>query len=443
MKCPSCGMEIPDDVEICPYCTANVKKRVRIKAIYVVALTLIIVSATYAIFAYTQSGVEISKIGSLSINENYNFVHVRGVVVSYPRTYDSNYGVTQLSFTIDDGTGQITVKIYRDLIPRVVEEHKVPGIGDVVDAQGTFSYGTRKSLTINNVDFLNIEKGKYRGVNLKDVAMASPWDFKNGELIYVEGNITSVKEYSFGYISSIDDSVDLLIPHAYTSLALVNLSKLGSGIARIYGSLEFYQPKDHSSDYIAVNMSEVMKDPEEYNKTNVFVEWAQVVDKDEDNSTIMVNDNGTNVTVYSSYGVKYYDVGDYVQIQGKFVNYHGIWEISVTRKNDYITEPRWEIIMSSQYKIIEEKSYGSDMSVYSLVELKGVVADYRTLSYGYLVTLWANNQSYDVYIENENSVNGHLDYGSNLVVKGMVTLYNGEKEIKVRAYTLDSVEVVS
>ncbi len=436
-------MEIPDDAKICPYCTADVKNRVRIKVIYVLALTLIIVSASYAIFAYTQSGVEITKIRNLTINENYNFIHVRGTVVSYPRTYDSNYGVTQLSFMVDDGTGQITIKIYRDLIPTVVKEHKVPGIGDVVDAQGTFSYGRKKSLTINNADFLNVEKGKYESANLRDIANGSPWDFKNGELVYTEGNITSVREYSFGYISSVDDSVDLLVPHAYTSLDLVNLSELGSGIAKIYGSLEFYEPKSHSSDYIAVNMSEVMKNPEEYNKTSVFVEWAKVVDKDEDNSTLVVSDNGTNVSVYSSHGVKYYNLGDYVQIQGKFVNYHGVWEISVARVNDFIIEPRWEIIMDSQYEIIEKKSYGSNMSVYSLVEMNGVVADYRALSSGYLVTFWSNNHSYDVYVENGDSIKGNFDYGSSVIVKGMITLYNGEEEIKVRAYTEDVMGVIS
>jgi len=439
-------MEIPDDSVICPYCTAHVKKRVRIKSIYVFALILIVVSATYAVLAYTSSGVQITKISDLTIDDNYRFVHIRGTVIKYPTAYDSNYGVTQLSFVLSDGSGEITVKIYRDLVGEVVKEHKVPGIGDTVDVEGTFSYGTRKSITVNNVEFLSISHGTFTTVRLKALAHGSPWDFENGALVAVEGNITSVREYSFGFISSIDDSVDLIIPHAYTTLGIVNTKHLGSGIVKIYGSLEFYQPVKPSSSYETVNLSEMMKNPESYNRSSIHVPWARVVKQDTKSSTIVVNANGTNVTVYSRHGVDYYSPGDFVEIQGKFTQYNGTWEISVTRKTDFITEPRWEIIMSSeQYNIIKEKEYSSaeNQQTYSLVYMKGIIADYRALSAGYLITLWSANHTYDVYVESVNSVSGKLDYGESVIVKGMVTLYKGEKELKVRAFTNDSVEVIS
>ncbi len=439
-------MEIPDDSEICPYCTAHVKKRVRIKSIYVFALILILVSATYAVLAYTSSGVQITKISNLTIDDNYRFVHVRGTVIKYPTAYDSNYGVTQLSFVLSDGSGEITVKIYRDLVDKVVKEHKVPGIGDTVDVEGTFSYGSRKSITVNNVEFLNIYCGTFTPVHIKALAQGSPWDFKNGELVAVEGNITSVREYSFGFISSIDDSVDLIIPHAYTTLGIVDTKLLGSGVVKIYGSLKFYQPKNPSPSYETVNLSKVMKNPESYNKSSIHIPWARVVKQDTKNSAIVVNANGTNVTVYSRHGVAHYSPGDFVEIQGKFTQYNGTWEISVTRSSDFITEPRWEIIMSSkQFEIINKKTYSNTTNpqIYSLVEAKGVVADYRDLSAGYLITLWSNNHTYDVYVESVNSVSGKLDYGERVIVKGMVTLYKGEKEFKVRAFTNDSVEVVS
>ncbi len=445
MKCPSCGQEIPDDVDICPYCTAHVRNRVRIKAIYAVALTLIIVASAYSFFAFAESEVPVSKIGDLGITQNYNFVHIRGTVVNYPKAYESNYGITQVSFTVDDGTGQITVKLYRDQIQRMEQEKKVPAIGDTVDAQGTFSYGTRKSLTINNIEFLKITHGKYHGLSLKKLATAPPWGFKNGELISVSGNITGVSEYSFGYIATIDDSVDLLVPQVYCGLKMVDIGKVSSGTVRFYGSLEFYQSKKQSSDYKAVEMREVMKNPESYNRTNVFVSWGEIKSIDSENGKIIVEQNGTEFTVYTYHSLKYLHVGDHVQLQGKFVNYHGMWEISVTRKTDFITEPRWEIIMAPKYDMIEKKEYGSigDLDLHSLVKVEGKVADYRTLSYGYLITLWYSNHSYSVYVENKKSIHGTLDYGSEIVVKGMVTYYNGAPEIKVRAFTHDDVEVVS
>ncbi len=445
MKCPSCGMEIPDDSEICPYCTARVHKRIKIRSIYIIALALLIVASSYAALAFVASEVEITKIADLGINDNYNFVHVRGTVVEYPRTYDTNYGVNELLFTISDGTGDIVVKIYRDLVDRVVYENKVPGIGDTVDVQGTFTYGTSKGIIVNNIEFLKVTKTSFRQVKLKALATASPWDFKNGDAVSVEGNITSVREYSFGYIASMDDSLDVLLPRAYSSLNLVSMNALGSGVVRVNGTLEFYEPIPPSSDYPEVNMSQVMQNPEEFNNTNVLVKWAEVLEKDENSRTILVRANGTNITVYSSRGVNYYDPGDHVEIQGKFTKYNGTWEISVTRNNDFITEPRWEVIMHPSYRIVEKKSYveNGTFDVYSLVKVRGVVADYRELSYGYLITIWNGTASYSVYVENKNSIKGTIDYGTEVVVKGMVTLYLGSKEVKVRAYTDDSVEVVS
>ncbi len=444
MKCPSCGREIPDDSVICPHCTANVKRRVRIKVIYIVAISLIVVSSFYAFLAYASPGVEITKIKDLGINQNYNFVHVRGNVVDYPRAYEGDYGVTEIVFTISDGTDDISIKIYRGLIDEAVKEGKIPGIGDTVDVSGTFSYSTKKTMTVNNIDLLHVIKGKFEDMKIEKIYSASPWDLKNGKMVSVLGNITGMREYSFGVIASIDEKVDLLIPRAYYSLNMIDLKDLSSGYVRINGSLEFYEMKNPSSKYTNVNLSEIMKNPEKFNNTNVRISWAQVVDKDENSNIIVVNSNDTNITVYVASGVKYYNIGERVEIQGKFQYYNGNWEIGVIRENDYVSEPRWEIIAHPQYKIIEKKNYTKEgeFEMFSLREIDGVVADYSSLSSGISITLWNNNTSYNVYVENEKSIIGNLDYGTHVRVRGMLTIYKGEWEIKVRAYSYDFVEVV-
>ena len=443
MRCPSCGKEIPDDATICPYCTADIKRRVRIKVIYIVAASLIIVSSFYAVLSYASPEVQITKIKDLGISQNYNFVHVRGNVVEYPRAYEGDYGVTEVVFTINDGTGDISVRIYRGLIDEAVKEKKIPGVGDTVDVSGTFSYGNKKALTVNNIQLLHVTRGKYESMPLERIHTASPWELKNGERVSVLGNITGMREYSFGFIGSIDDKVDLLIPRAYYSLNLLSLKELSSGYARINGTLEFYDSHTPSSKYAVLNLSEVMEKPDEFNNTYVRLPWAEVVDKDEDSNTMVVNSNSTNITVYVSSGVRYYGVGDHVEIQGKFQYYGGLWEISVIRKDDYVSEPKWEIIMHTQYKLIEKKNYTSEgnFTMFSLREMSGVVADYSYLSHGISITLWSNNASYSVYVENKESVIGNLGYGQRVKVRGMLTLYNGAWEIKVRAYSYDFVEV--
>ena len=442
MKCPSCGREIPDDTTICPYCTANVKRRVRIKIIYIVAITLVIVSSFYAFLAYASPGVAITKIGNLGVEQNYNFVHVRGEVVDYPRVYEGDYGVTEVVFTVNDGTGDISVRIYRSLVEKAVEQGKIPGVGDTVDVSGTFSYSTRKSLTVNNIDLLKVMKEKFNPTSLDKIYESPPWALQENFGVTVTGNITGMREYSFGFIATIDEKVDFLIPRAYYSLNMINLKDISSGYVSVDGALQFYEPYTPSIHYPVMNLSEVMKNPEDYNNTNIKILWGEVMDKNEDKRILNVRDNNTNITVYVASGVKYYDVGDHVEIQGKFQYYNGSWEISVIRRNDYVSEPKWEIITHPSYHVIYRKNYTSgDFEMFSFREIGGIVIDYAHLSSGMSITVWSNNSSYNVYVENPASIKGSVDYGSKVIVKGMVTIYNGEWEIKVRAYSYDTVEV--
>ena len=443
MKCPSCGREIPDDVDICPYCTASIKHRVRIKTIYIVALSLIIIGSTYAVLAYTGGEIPITKIRDLGLTDNYNFIRLHGVVDGYPWVYENDYEVTSFRFKLNDGTGTITVKLYSNMIKRMLEYHKIPEMGDVVDIKGTYLYSSN-SIVLNNIDYLTIEKPTSRGMDTKHIVNSAPWDLKDGERIYVDGNITSVREYSFGFICSIDEKLDLLIPRAYYSLDILNLSSLGSGFVRIYGSLQFYRPIEPSSSYSVVDVPELVNNPEKYNGSYVRVPWAQVIQKDEDAKTIKVYSNGSYISVYVRDGVRYYDEGDYVEIQGKFVNYHGVWEISVSGGNDFVSEPKWEIIAGTSYQVLEKKSYERNDSLveFSFREVEGVVVDYRIYTYSAVLTLWSDNQSYSIYIESNRMVKD-IDYGDKVIVRGIVTFYQGEPEIKVRPFTNDMVEVIS
>jgi DNA/RNA endonuclease YhcR with UshA esterase domain len=219
---------------------------------------------------------------------------------------------------------------------------------------------------------------------------------------------------------------------------------LGSGFVRIYGSLQFYRPIEPSSSYSVVDVPELVNNPEKYNGSYVRVPWAQVIQKDEEAKTIKVYSNGSYISVYVRDGVRYYDDGDYVEIQGKFVNYHGVWEISVSGGNDFVSEPKWEIIAGTSYQVLEKKSYERNDSLveFSFREVEGVVVDYRIYTYSAVLTLWSDNQSYSIYIESNRMVKD-IDYGDKVIVRGIVTFYQGEPEIKVRPFTNDMVEVIS
>ncbi len=442
MKCPSCGREIPDDSEICPYCTASIKHRVKIRTIYIIAISLVVLASTYGVLAYYGGEVPITKIKDLGLTDNYNFIRLHGKVDGYPWVYENDYKVTSFRFKLDDGTGTVTIKLYGDVIKRMVNAHKIPAMGDTVDIKGTYMYSSN-SLILNNIDYLTIERPEHKEVSLKNIVEAAPWDYKNGEKVYVNGNITSIREFSFGFVCTIDEKFDILIPRAYYSLNVINMSEMGSSYVQFYGALQFYQPKQPSDTYRVVNLPDLLSNAESYNGTFIRVPWAKVVDRNLLTKTIIVYSNGSEIPVYVRNGVKYYTPGDHVEIQGRFVNYKGTWEISVSHRNDFVSEPKWELISDPNYKILSKKSYISNgtMKEFSLVELRGRVVDYREFSYSLSLTVWANNQSYLVYVENK-AMAKNLDYGSYVVIKGIVTFYNGQPEIKVRPFTNDVLEVI-
>ncbi len=449
MKCPSCGREIPDDTVLCPYCTANVKKRIRLNRIYAVALSLLIIASAYSILSYAAAGIPVTKIKDLSMSDDRNFVRVKGYVVDYPRVYEGSYGVTALVFTINDGTGDLTVKIYRSVMWKVVSERKVPGMGDLVDVRGTFFYSTTKSITLNNPDYLVIKRPEFSSIrNLTALSNSPPWAYRDGEGVDITGNITGVREYSWGYILSVDELLDVIMPRAYVSLNITNLKNISSGISRFYGTLEYYRSYQPSTLYPVYNLSTLLSDPEKYNGTSARILWATVVHKDEANNTIFIDQNGTEICVYVSSGVRYYDVGEHVELQGKFEWFAGHWEIAIIRESDYIIEPKWELIAHPQCELVERKSYEATTEYHlcGLMRVEGIVADYTEYSSG-SVSITLYNASYpgcvvNVYVEHKSSISGLLQSGSKVVVRGMALIYNGDWEIKVRAYTNDSVEVI-
>ncbi len=441
MKCPSCGREIPDDSEICPYCTASIKHRVKIRTIYVIAISLAIIASAYGVLAYYGGEVPVTKIKDLGLTDNYNFIRLHGKVDGYPWVYENDYEVTSFRFKLNDGTGTVTIKLYGDVIKRMVEMKKIPAMGDTVDIKGTYMYSSN-SLILNNIDYLKIERPEHRSIRIDEVINAAPWYYKNGEDVFVDGNITSVREFSFGFICTIDEKFDVLIPRAYYSLGIMNMSDIGSSYVQFYGALQFYQPLQPSDTYKVVDLPNLMEKPSTYNGSYVRITWAKVIERNVLNNTIIVYSNGSSVPVYIRNGVKYYAPGDHVEIQGRFINYKGTWEISVSHKNDFVTEPKWELISDPNYKILQKKQYilNGPMKEFSLVEIRGSVVDYRVFTHSVSITIWSNNRSYMVYVENK-AMAKNVDYGESIVVRGIVTYYNGQPEIKVRPLTSDFVEV--
>lgn len=153
--CPSCGRFV-GPYETCPYCGAQVNRRLSMRIVKGAALLL----ATVWLFALWWMARHV-EVPLLSVQEaqgtmNMAYVRLRGSVVRSP-TYDPEG--EYLSFWLDDGSGEVMVSAYRDVTRALVARQQVPMPGDTVEVAGTLRIREDfVSLTLNVPEHLTVER---------------------------------------------------------------------------------------------------------------------------------------------------------------------------------------------------------------------------------------------------------------------------------------------
>jgi len=153
--CPSCGRYV-GPYEACPYCGARLTGRISIRVVKIIAVVFATVGLAVLWFAATRAEVPLVQIGQANATMNMAYVRLQGRCTRAP-TYDldSDY----LSFWIEDDTGEIYVSAYRAETRQIIEEGRVPALGDRVEVAGTLRVREDfLSLTIDVPDQLKITR---------------------------------------------------------------------------------------------------------------------------------------------------------------------------------------------------------------------------------------------------------------------------------------------
>ncbi len=131
--CPSCGRYVGPH-EACPYCGAHLSGRTSIRIVKIVAILLATVGLVFLWFAATRAEVPLIYIGQAGATMNMAYVRLEGHCTRAP-SYDpeSDY----LSFWIEDDTGEIRISAYRAETQQIIEQGRVPALGDLVEVAGT------------------------------------------------------------------------------------------------------------------------------------------------------------------------------------------------------------------------------------------------------------------------------------------------------------------
>jgi DNA/RNA endonuclease YhcR with UshA esterase domain len=132
-QCPSCG-RFAGPYEACPYCGARLSGRISIRVVKIAAVVLATLGLAALWFAATRAEVPLIQIGQAGATMNMAYVRIQGRCTRAP-TYDPEG--EYLSFWIADETGEMLVSAYRAETHALIEQGRVPALGDWVEVAGT------------------------------------------------------------------------------------------------------------------------------------------------------------------------------------------------------------------------------------------------------------------------------------------------------------------
>lgn len=147
-NCPACG-HFAGVYENCPRCGTHLPKRTSLKFFKYFSLVLGI-GGLFFLYLWVLHR-DLPKIQVKNITETMNFAYVEmsGTVTKEPRVYtDENKKVESLSFSFNDGTGEIRAMAYRHNAQKLIDQKKLPRKGDYIQMKGQLKVKADQNVNI-------------------------------------------------------------------------------------------------------------------------------------------------------------------------------------------------------------------------------------------------------------------------------------------------------
>jgi len=155
MHCGSCGRFV-GPYERCPYCGAQMRGRLAVRTVKLVAVLL--GTLGLALVWWAARGVPIPEIsiGEAGGTMNLAYVRLQGRLTR-GLTFDPESGY--LGFWLADETGEVHVNAYEDVTRVLLAQGKLPAIGDEVSVAGTLRIREEYvALTLNVPEHLDLQR---------------------------------------------------------------------------------------------------------------------------------------------------------------------------------------------------------------------------------------------------------------------------------------------
>lgn len=207
--CPACGKPTAGYVP-CPHCGADPKVRVTIKFALFICLIILACGAIYLVMHLSTIEPQPIAIASIDSWMDYSYVRLNGVV-----SYGPQYSATSISFDIYDGSGatidesSIKVEVYDPAFRQLMDENKVPRVGDNVKLFGqlrVFLDGSRE-IRVSLAEDLQLTKAEPVGTTIAE--LNESWNTEQSlrfKRVSLEGTITDVRPLSSAKIYTLEDN---------------------------------------------------------------------------------------------------------------------------------------------------------------------------------------------------------------------------------------------
>lgn len=446
--CPSCGRYVgPHGDRACPYCGARLAGRTSIRVVKIAAVVLATVGLIILWLAATRAEVPLIQIGQAGATMNMAYVRLEGRCTRAP-TYDpeSDY----LSFWIEDDTGEIRVAAYRAETRQIIEESRVPALGDQVEVAGTLRIREDfLSLTINVPEQLEITRAEpvdraigsiapddqYLRVRVQGEVRSAYEPYEGLMLITVRDETGSIPVAVSEDLVALSGIPPTLLPVGQPVEVVATVSLYGARPQLVPASVADVVPLDQAA-HIGIEKHIGQLTTADVGQLVVVRGIATEVDPFSSGVKITLDD-GTGAVILLLWQSVYdglpdsaaLDVGAEVQVQGEVSQYRGELELIPE-----LAEDVWVLVAATPPT---ETTIGAltTADVGRVVMLRGTLGEPETFSAGVkfplnddtgtiILLLWQN-----VY---ESAPEG-LDMGTQVVVTGEIAEYRGELELIPRS----------
>lgn len=190
ITCPSCGRFV-GALTRCPHCGTRIEKRISVRTTRIAAVLLATIGLVLLYLMSINQEIPVVQIGDIEPTMNFAYVKITGTVIEDARIFEKSGRIQSLRFFIDDGTGEIPVSAYRAQAQALVQENRIPRIGDYVEVAGSLSVSAddRTLLRLQSPEQLSLTQAEIPRVQIGNINESTI-----DQRVVLDGEITRIIE---------------------------------------------------------------------------------------------------------------------------------------------------------------------------------------------------------------------------------------------------------